>query len=132
MHDFSPSFLLLHPLSLLLLLNSISFSNQILTIGRLHSVSTVRRHFRPYSYYPHSTLIMFGIEASVPTNSDGVMSSCAVPTNFYCTIHLRPTYLQRKQTEKKSFKLFSLNSIYQIQINEMFIFARCSSVFVYL
>lgn len=91
MRDISPSpFLLFFPFLHCFL---------VLTFGRFRfgSVSIVRYHFRPYSYYPHSTLIMFDIEASVPINSDDVMNSCAMPINFYCTIHLQPTYLEQKQ-----------------------------------
>lgn len=102
--------------------------HSILTIGRFYSVSIVRYHFRPYSYYPHSTLIMFGIEALVPTNSDDVMSSCAMPINFYCTIHLRPTYLQRKQRKSYSSHFHSISFTNHIQIKKMLICAGCSAL----
>lgn len=58
--------------------------------------SIVKYRFRQYFYYPRSTLIMFGIAASVPTNSDDEMNSCAMPINSYCTIRLRRTSLKFK------------------------------------
>lgn len=84
------------------------------SVGR--SVSIVRYHFRQHSYYPHSTLIMFDIEASVPTDSGDTMNSCAMPINFYCTIHFQLTFLMKKDTfsRKKNAlysKIFSLNRI---------------------
>lgn len=78
---------------------SLSFSIPSLWIWFLtfcRRFSIVRYHFRPYSYYPHSTLIMFDTEASVRTNSGDGMNSCAMLINFYCTIHLQPTYLQNQ------------------------------------
>lgn len=60
--------------------------------------SIVMYHFHRYSYYP-PTLIMFGIAASVPTNSDDETNSCAMLISFYCTIHLRRTFLFRKSQD---------------------------------
>lgn len=76
-----------------------------------HSMaSIVKYRFRQYFYYPRSTLIMFDIAASVLTNSDDAMSSCAMPINFYYTIRLRRTFLLWNE-KSWFFSLIKINSL---------------------
>lgn len=77
-------------------------SGQMLNV-LIADASIVKYRFRRYFYYHHSLLIMFGIEALVPTNLDDAMSSFAMPINFYCTIRLQLTFLYgfTRKEEKK-------------------------------